>query len=272
MIEKIKNIGLIVLAALLCVALAFGGYFFFANKQIRERESQARVSAQNTIAQLSTTMKEGNMTWSRLAQEKDIEISSLGDALAEMRTAIQERDERITTLTEINAQLRTIRVVIRRENVTQTPEPGEPERIRVEFNQVWEDFMRVSGFTLTNPAEAEIQLDYTRPARITVATTQRPDLSWNTWVTTDIPNLEIGEINATVNPLSRPHEEPDWYDGIYLGVGGMVGVQGQMGESNFSFGYDFGDLEIGIILGAIVTSNGVDFAPGLEFRLSPFAL
>lgn len=274
--DKLKNILIIILAVLALGGGAFGTYFFLKTKAVVQRETEARVSAQNTIAQLSRTVKEGERTWSRLAQEKEIEISGLNEDLEDALSRIRERDERITTLTEVNAALRGVRVIVRPDNVHQSPEPSEPgeaERVRVEFDQVWEDFMRVSGFTLTNPAEAEIHVDYTRPVRISVITTQRPDLSWDTYVSTDIPNLEIGDIQSQVNPLSRPQEVSRWYENIYVGIGaGIGGGTNAAGFGLIEIGYDFGDMEIGIFGTGIGYDGGASFGGGFTFRLNPFAL
>lgn len=276
MTEKIKNIAIIILIVLLGASGGFGVYFFIKGKSIQSDAIQARVDAQNRIAQLSHTLKEGEGTWSRLAQEKEAELDDLRERIPELVTLIEERDEEITSLTEAVGRLQNVRVVVDSGNVTQTPEeptePGQPERTRVAFDQIWNDFMRIHGFTLTNPAEAEINVDYTRPVRVSVVTTQQEDLSWRSYISHNISNLEIETIESIVNPLARPQEESHWYENIMLGIGGSVGVQGQMGTAYLFAGYDAGDWDLGITLGGIFTSNGVDFAPGLEFRFAPFSL
>lgn len=273
--DKLKNIGLIVLGALLLAAITFGAFTFWQKQRIISAGEEARVNAQNRIAQLSATVQENENIWSRLAQEKEIEMAELREVNEELADLIESKNQEITTLTTVIARLRNVRVVVDSGNVTETTEPveeGEGERYRVEFDQTWRDFMRIHGFTLTNPAEAEISVDYTRPARISVVTVQQEDLSWSTYIETDIPNLEIGEIDSIVNPISRPQEETPWFHNIMFGIGGSVGVQGQMGTAHLYFGYDAGDWDLGITAGGIFTANGVDFAPGLQFTFAPFAL
>lgn len=275
MSDRVKNIIMIILATLFVVALGFSIFFFWKWNHTQMQADDARVDAQNRIAELSQTIQESENTWSRLAQEKEAQLEDIRAYNRELADIIESKDQEITTLTTAVARLRNVRVVVERENVTQTEEPGGTEgevRHRVGFDQVWQDFMRVHGFTLTNPAEAEINVDYTRPARISVVTTQNPDLSWRTYVETDIPNLEIGHIDSIVNPISRPQEETPWYHNIMLGIGGSVGVQGEMGTAYIFAGYDAGDWELGITGGGIFTRNGVDFAPGLQFTFAPFAL
>lgn len=276
---KIKDVGLIVLAVLLAVSLGFGGYFFFRAKHIQERETAARVDAQNRIAELSRTLKEGERTWSRLAQEKDasnIENEYLTQLINDALDAIRERDEQITVLNHTIANFRPVRVVVEPGNVTQIPDETDPERVRVEFDQTWEDFMRISGFTLTNPAEAEIQVDYTRPVHLAIVVTQREDLSWNSYVSHDVPNLEIETIDTTVSPLSRPQEETKWYEGIYAGFGFGLGRElsggSVAGFGLLELGYDFGDFEFGLLGMFNAWDSGASPGLGLTFRFNPFAL
>lgn len=274
--EKLKNIGLIVLAVLLAISVGVGVFFFIQKQAIISRENEARVVAQNRIAELSRTLKEGRGTWSRLAQERQADISALREQNSELSSLIESRNEEIQNLTTAVATLRNIRVRVDRENIDQTPvdpiEPGDPDRLRVNFDQVWEDFIRVSGHTITSPAEAEVAIEFIRPVSVQVVTTQREDFSWNSYVSIDIPGLEIGNIETTVNPISRPAEQRDWYDDIWIGVGGAVGIQGNSGTAHVSFGYDFGNWDAGVSVGGIFSSAGVDFGLGIQLRIQPFDL
>lgn len=280
LVMKIKDIGLIVLSVLLVASLVGGGYFFFRARHIQQREAAARVDAQNRIAELSDTIKIGERTYSRLAQEKEIiigENEQLRTLINDALTMIEDQNEEIVSLNHTIANFEPVRVVVRRENVRQDPEPptepGEPERVRVSFDETWEDFMRIHGFTLTNPAEAEIQVDYTRPVHLAVVVTQREDLSWNSYVSHDVPNLEIDTIETTVNPLRRPQEEPSWADGLYIGMGGAVGRGDNAAGYGFvEVGYDAGDFEIGLLVTGMGWDQGGAFGGGLAFRVNPFAL
>lgn len=276
MSDRIKNIFLIILGVLFAISLAAGGFLFWKLDREQRGAETARVEAQNRIAELSDTIQENENTWSRLAQEKEVELDSIRSYNAELADIIEGKDQEITTLTTTVARLRNVRVVVNRENVEQTEEPtetGEGVRHRVEFDQTWNEFMRIQGFTLTNPAEAEINVGYTRNIRISVVTTQNEDLSWQTYVETDAPNLEIGEIESIVNPISRPQEGNPWYRNIMLGVGVAVAVDGNMGQSHIYAGYDAGDWDLGVILGVQYSrENGAMFAPGFQFSFAPFAL
>lgn len=268
MTDKIKNILLIILGVLLLVALGVGGFFFFQKEQMRQNAEEARVEAQNKLAQMSQTMQETEQIWSRLAQEKEVDMNALRAQNEELARLIEERDEEITTLTNATANLRPVRVVIRDASQTE-PEEG---RLRVDFDQIHDEFWRVQGFTLTNPAEAEVSVSWTRPANFTIITTQQPDLSWRSYLESDIPGLEIGSIESTVNPLSRPQEAVPWHHGIFVGLNGLVGVSGNSGAAALEAGYDAGDFEFSIQGGGIVYPGAVDFAAGLSLRLNPFAL
>lgn len=266
--DKLKTIGLIVLAVLLLLSLGMAGFFFFQKEQIKQNAEAARVSAQNRLAEMSAVVEETEGLWSRLAQERQADMDELRETNSELAQLIEERNEEITSLTHAVANLRPIRIIEREPNQSE-PEPG---RLRVDFDETHEEFWRVQGFTLTNPAEAEINLSWVRSGNFTIVTTQQEDLSWRTYVQSDIPGLEIGEVESLVNPISRPQEQIPWHHGIYIGALGSVSVTGNSGAGYLEAGYDFGDFEISILGGGIAYPEGVDFSLGLGVRMNPFAL
>lgn len=265
--DKLKIIAIIALSVLLALSAIFSAFMFFQKEQIKKQGEEARVSAQNRIAELSRTIEETEGLWSRLAQEREADMDELRRSNEALANLIKERNEEITALTRAVATLRTVRVIDRE------PEQSEEEgRSRVDFSETYENFWLVHGYTLTNPAFAEINIEFARPANFTVVTTQQEDLSWRTYVTSDIPNLQIGEIDSQVNPISRPQEQIPWHHGIFLGVGGLVSVTGNSGAAYLEGGYDFGDFEASILGGGIAYPEGVDFSLGINLRLNPFAL
>lgn len=266
--NRLKTVGLIILAILFLVSLGFAIFFFFQKEQIKQNAEDARVAAQNKIAELSSTIEETEGLWSRLAQEKEADLEELRTKNSNLSNLIHQRNEEITNLTRVVARLREIRVV---EGDPQQTEP-EPGRIRVAFDETYDNFWRIQGFTLTNPAHAEITLSSVRPGNFTIVTTQQEDLSWRTYIESDIPNLEIGQIESRVNPISRPQEQIPWHYGIFLGVGGLIGINGNSGAAYLEAGYDFGDFEASILGGGIAYTSGVDFSLGIGLRLNPFAL
>lgn len=267
--DKLKTIFLIILGILLAISIFISGFLFIQKQSVEKRESAARISAQNRIAELSKTIQENDDTWSRLSQQNQIELNQLTDENSNLSELIKQRDQRIIELTKATATIRTVRVVVHDAQQTE-PEPG---RLRVDFDQVVDNFWHINGFTLTNPGEANIELSFSRPAHFTVVATQNPDLSWQTYITSDIPNLEIQNIDSTINPLAIQTDDvlqKHWYDGIYLGIGLAVAVTGNSGFGNVEIGYDFGNIELGIQGSGIAYPGGVDFGVGANIRLNVF--
>lgn len=261
---------------LLGVVLAAGviGLQFWQQQQMSRRAEEARVAAQNALAEMSGVMEENNSTWSRLAQERSDLMALLESRNSELADIIRERNEEIQNLTTAVANIRNVHIVVRPESgghVEETVETIEGEtRSRVDFDQVHEEFIRVSGHTLTNPAEAEIDLEFVRAVNFTVVTTQLDDLSWRSYLSTDFPGMTIGEIETSVNPLSRPAESRGWERDIEVGVYGSGAVTGNYGSFGADIGYDFGPVDINVDLGGIVYPGGTDFVVGGRVGFAPF--
>lgn len=261
----------IVLLVVLC------GYLWWKTYSLESEAQEARVAAQNQLAELSQVIQENNGTWSRLAQENGEALSLLQTSSAQLAQMIQDRNEEITSLTTAVATIRPITVrVIQGAGASQTEqepvEPGQPTRDRVDFDTTHEDFVRIHGYTLTHPAEANLSVEYTRSINFTVVTTQAEDLSWRSYVESDMPGLQIGEIESRVNPISRPQEQRRWEQDIEIGVFGAGAVTGNAGTFGAEVGYDFGAVTIGINAGGVTYPGSTDLLVGGRITIAPFDL
>ena len=247
---------------------------FWRQEQSSRQAEQARVSAQNALAEMSRVMEENTETWSRLAQERSDLMELLEARNTELAEIIRNRNEEIQNLTTAIANIENIRVVVRPETggrVEETIETVAGEsRLRVDFEQMYEDFILVSGHTFTNPAEAEIELAFVRPVNFTIVTTQLQDLSWRSYVSTDFPGMTVGEIETSVNPLSRPAERRGWERDFEVGIYGSGAVTGNAGTFGGEVAYDFGPIDIGVFAGGIVYPGSTDFAIGGRVLFAPF--
>ena len=250
------------------------GFLFWQTKQIRSEAQEARVTAQNQIAELSSVIEEDRQTWSRLAQERSDAVEVLRDQIPELAQLIRDRNEEITHLTTALARFRDIRVVVTEQtgaSQTQVPsESDDPERLRVDFDTIHQDFIRISGHTLTTPPEATVQLRFLRPVGFTVVTTQQEDLSWRTYIHSDWDGLEIGDIESQVNPITTPAMRRDWTQDFSVGVFGAGAVTGNSGIFGLDINYDFGSVEVGVLGGGIIYPQGVDFMIGGRASMAPF--
>lgn len=271
-----KNIDKVLIVALLVVSL----FLYFKMRDVENREIEARIDAQNRIAELSEVIRENEATWSRLAQQAestDSILSELNESVPRLSELINERNEEIATLTRAVATVRPVHVVIRENEVANQSveipvDASGSERVRVDFNTVWQDMIRISGYTLTNPALAEVGVELTRPVNLTVVTTQAEDLSWRTYIESDWPNLEIGEIESRVNPFARPAERRRWEQDVSISLFGGATVTGNSGYFGAELEYDFGALEIAVGAGGISYLGATDFMVGGRIGLAPFDL
>lgn len=260
------------------IILCFG-YFWWKVDRLQGEADTARIDAQNQIAQLSDVVRESNGSFSRLAQQAENSNEILRQLHAQnesLATLIQERDEQILQLTTAIGQIRPVNVVVRPSELSQTVIPpvteGEPERTRVEFDTVHEDYLRIHGWTLSNPAEATVSVEHLRAINFTVATTQAQDGSWRTYLQSDLPNLSIGEIESVVTPLEQPRERRRIEQNIEVGLSALVATTGNSGAAQLDVGYDFGALELEIAAGGIVSPSGLDFGVGGRISVAPFDL
>jgi hypothetical protein len=252
------------------------GVLWWRMDKIRENYEQQESALQNRIAELSSVVRENDSTWSRLAKVQTTESVRIIDELrarnSELSSLVESRNENILQLTTVVGRLRNVAIRPTQNEITQTIEPQtttSQERIRVAFDSTHMDFMRVRGFSLTNPAEVSLDVEFVRPINFTVVTTQSEDRSWRTYIQSDVEGLEIGEIQSTVNPrLIAPNAHRIEQD-ITVGLSAIVGVRGDSGAASLDVGYDFGALEISLA-GGVIFSGSADFAVGGRVEVSPF--
>lgn len=206
------SIGLGLLVALLS---SLGVYLFSKYSE----EQKARIEAQNRIAEQSEVIRESQTSWSRLATQYENLDSRLSEINQDLTDKINQRGEEITSLSSALAKIRPIVIRFPAESVSQESE-GE-SRTRVSFDESI-DPLRVSGWTLTNPAEAEVSVRFTRPIRLTSVITQRPDGSWSSYFDSDWEDLEIEELSTTVNPL--PQRQEAIRRGFVVGLSARMGI------------------------------------------------
>jgi hypothetical protein len=104
------------------------------------------------------------------------------------------------------------------------PTGGKVARKRVDFDRSFGAY-KVSGFTLTDPAEAGIKLEQIQALAITLAISQDKAGAWHSYVTSSDDNTGVDIKVSAVNPYVL---EPRWYELIELNVS-LAGGQGGQG-------------------------------------------
>lgn len=266
----LKNLDKIGIVALIAICV----FLWFKMISLQRQAEDAGVNYRNDIARMSQVVQESNDTWSRLAEERGDGLDRLNEMLPELAETIRQRDEQILQLARATASIRPIVVRVTEGNgANQSEEPGEegqPPRARVTFDSTYQEFARIHGFTLTNPAEANVSVEFVRPVNFTVATTQAADRSWRTYIQSDLPGLEIGEVESQVSPLAVRRRS--WEQDIEVGIFGAAAVTGNAGIFGAEIGYDFGGVTVGIDAGGITYPGSTDFLVGGRVTLAPFDL
>jgi hypothetical protein len=262
----VSNLDKIGIVALICAAVFF--WWKMTSSQMQQEEE--RISLQNRIAELSRVVDEGNGTWSRLAQERGDSLQRLNEMLPQLAETIRQRDEQIMALARATASLRPITIrVTEGSGANQQTETGQAgqDRIRVNFDATHQETVRVAGFTLTNPAEANVEVSLVRPVNFVVTTTQLPDRSWRTYINSDWEDLQIGNIESQVTPIMRSRR---WEQDIEVSLVGAASVNGNSALLGMGVGYDFGAIGVSVIGGGITSNTGLDFAVGANIAIAPF--
>lgn len=260
--------GVAVLAVIIYILILFAQV-----KNLSEQNLSNLESAHNQIAELSETIQENEHTWSRLAQQTQDQAQQLEERNADLSAIISARDEQIQSLTTAVARIRDIHVVIDGPAATQSQ---VEDRVRVDFDQTYHESVRVTGYTLSNPAYAELAIFFNRPINFTVVTTQAEDGQWRTYLTSDFEDLQIGTIESSVNPhivsIQQQADQRSWEDGFEVGIFGGIGVSGQAGTVGATLGYDFGSISVGLNAAGIFYPGGGDILIGAYGSLNVFDL
>ena len=249
----------IIVSLLTGLSLFFGVYATIKQKE----EEQKKINALNQLAMLDSVHRETDSAYSRLSQQKDNLIDILQSKNRDLAEVINKRDENILALSETVVRMRSAHIVIQSQNGGDVSQGTEGDRVRVDFNQT-QDPMRVSGFTLTNPAEATIDVAFIRPLRLRTTITQNEDGAWRTYFESDWPNLEIDNIDTVVNPNPVNYHNT----GFVIGLNTMSGFKFDRVNVSTYLMYDFGSFGIGPALGFNFSENTeLMFGVQMQYKL-----
>lgn len=250
-----------ILAIITAVTLGFGIY-----SGIRlAKEEEKRIAAQNALAEQAEIVQEKEQLWSKLAQQREDVLDELRQRNGELADLIQSRDERILALTDTIANIRPTTIVIREDNINQGEEDG---RTRVSFDQT-DDPIRVAGYTLTNPPEAELELSFVRPLRLRTVVTQQESGQWVTYFESDWDKLEIQAMETIVNPLAPRVRHRHWWENI--GIGTNISTSGFSGlTADLFITYSFDQFAVGPSLGFSISDDDSFGKVGLILQWNPF--
>lgn len=219
--NRAVKIACVVLLALLLVGVGFG----VVTKLSYDAEL-ARL--RNEVASRDQTIEIQAGAYSRLALESQQLEKLLGESSAEVGDLLKRLDKTNEDILAANRvaihwkQAYEALIKAHQEPVP-GPTPEDPARQKVSFTKDFGPY-RVSGHTLTDPAEALLRLEQIEPLRLTIFVTQDPTGAWKSYATSSDENHRIEIEVAGVNPRVI---EPKWFEHIQFSAtiaGGQMGA------------------------------------------------
>ena len=199
---------------------------FFGMEKCSHDETKKKYN--NSMVELEGIKQETETAKSiRALIEEDLKTQA--DALQDI---INDRDEKILAQATVNLRLKD--KLFKAENATETVVTKDGEivviteenkcdeglRYKVDFEAVNKP-MRVKGFTLTNPAYAEVKLDWVEDFQLEVNLTRDEDGNFRVY--TDSDELKIENIVLKVDPEVLSVK---WFEKIFLGADLALGSSG----------------------------------------------
>lgn len=210
--------------ALLVALLTLGGFFLFEkhkNSELSKKYNNAMVEMEG-VKQETETAKSIRALLEEKLEAQDKELQGI----------ISDRNEKILAQTEINIQLkdRLLKAENARQSVvtkdgttitiSETKECDENIRHKVEFD-ITEKPLRVVGFTLTNPAYAEVNLQWVENIKLELNLTRDDDGNFRVY--SDSDELKVADITLKVDPEVL---ETKWYEKFSFGADIAAGKYG----------------------------------------------
>lgn len=259
---KILKYVVAVLAALMLASVLYS--------VLHERSHQKEItSLKNEIASKDETIEVSKGVYQKLAIESKnlMKLLDTKDAqIAELQKIVKKSGDEVLAVTSVSLSWKKAYESLA--NATQQPVPGsqpsDPVRKKVEFNKDF-GYVRVDGYTLTDPAEAWVSVKQNRPLKISLVVSQDDSGKWKTRVSSSEENVGLDISVAAVNPKMLAEK---WYEKLSLAVdfgggssGGLLGV-----------GVDvrLGKFRVGPMVWATMGPGSFSTYYGATFGWSPF--
>lgn len=261
-IFRYVTIALIVLLVILAIKSA-------ADKHGHE---QAMAELRNEIASQSQTIEMQEKTYTKLSFETDkwkFLAESRGREVQDLYSELEKRKEEILTANQVAVKWKKAYEDAAKANQSDVPDPADPSIVRkkVEFEK---DFgmIGVTGWTLTDPAEAWVKVEQLKPLELTLIVTQDKDKKWHSYVTSSDENTDVQINVSAVNPHMM---SPKWYEHLQLNTSLAVGTTGDGAGvlAGLGLSYRIKQFDVGptVFLGI---SDRVDRYVGATFTWRPF--
>jgi hypothetical protein len=221
------------LILLLITAIGVLGGFYYVERQAHNATQQQLTKK---IASLQGIIQETNTVVSL----RGVEIENLKAKNKDLQEIIEDRNEEIVALTKANVRLKDKVFKLKKANESLLDESGEPadlseeceeclvgKRFRVDFDHE-DDLYHVSGYTLTNPAYAEVNLKWLRSLQLDLVLSKNKYGDFRVYV--DSEDVVPTDLTLHVDPKVFAQS---WYEKIAI-------------DSHAAFGRYSGQVSVGV--------------------------
>ena len=244
-------------AITLSIALAVSLFLYVREQNKRIEET---TSLKNKISEQSVIIKEAENLYSK----KVVELSGLESTNKDLKKLLDKRDEDIVSLNSVILKLKKKKIVDDKAKET-TEESDTGIRHRVDFDKT-QDYLRVHGYTKTNPPLAEINIEWVKPLHLELVLTRDKNKDFKVYVNTDNSDVVPTDMKLFVDP-SIFHKK--WYEKISVTAALSFG---KLVNTGTSLNYDWTNaLSFGPQIDVIFSELGVDYLYGLSLTWRPFA-
>jgi hypothetical protein len=232
------------LSGILAVGLLVVGVLF-----AKERYDAQNLSRQlnNEIAKLQQNVKETETAYS----SKALELENLKVENSELSKKLKDRGEEVAALGEVVLTWKNKYFKIKNATESHQDSSGNPVelpeacdvpedvRTKVEFEST-DDYLRVFGYTLTNPAYAEVSVEWVRGLKLTFLLAKDKDDTFRLYLDSRSRDIIPAELSLKIDPSVF---RKSWYE--KLAIGGSLNV-GEGLATSVNFNYElFEDLVVG---------------------------
>lgn len=263
-----------ILTYVLAGLLLLGGAAFAYEKV---SHNKMRKSLNNQLAKAQKMQKETETAYSRLALETEDLKARNGD----LQKVLDDRDEDIFAMTEASLKwkdkylkaLKAKQKIVTRDGKTVViKEPADCEqlansdlRVRVDFEHE-EDPIKVSGHTLSNPAYAEVKIEWVKDLNLDIILAKNDDDTFRVYLDSDSGLLIPADLKLQVDPSVT---EKKWYE--RLSVNGSLNFGEFGGVATVGVGYDILDnLSISPNFVTYYDGEKAKLFYGVGFKWNPF--
>jgi len=234
------------------------------------KHDKTRSNLNNQIAKLEGQVKETETAYSARGQE----LENLKTSVKDLNKLIEKRDEEIAAIGEVSLQWKNKYLKIKNAKETVVDSGGQPVvdpptmpdglRYKVDFDQV-DGIIHVFGHTLTNPAYAEVNFEWTRPLKLTFVLTKQ-NKQYRLYLDSNSLDVVPGQLNLKVDPSVF---EREWYEKIGF-YGNMSVIYGNGAGGTIGAMYEFGNFVCGPTWSAMSNGNVTLHSFGLSTIWFPF--